>query len=127
MGFIGIKNFVTSSGPELVEGLYREGYSYIMKTYYVYILRCSDATYYTGITSNLTNRVIEHQSGKHKDSYTFSRRPLMLMFYAEFTNVELAITTEKHIKKWSRAKKEALINNQFEDLPNLAKKDFSKH
>ena len=51
----------------------------------------------------------------------------MLMFYAEFTNVELAITTEKQIKKWSKAKKEALINNEFEELPNLAKKDFNKH
>ena len=70
---------------------------------------------------------MEHQSGKHKDSYTYSRRPVYLMFYAEFTNVELAITTEKQIKKWSRAKKEALINNQFEALSNLAKKDFNKH
>ena len=98
-----------------------------MKLYYVYLLKCSDHTYYTGVTSNLTKRVMEHQSGKHKDSYTYSRRPVYLMFYAEFTNVELAITTEKQIKKWSRAKKEALINNQFEALSNLAKKDFNKH
>ena len=98
-----------------------------MKIYYVYILKCSDNTYYTGVTSNLDNRLIEHQSGKHKDSYTFSRRPVKLMFYAEFTNIEIAITTEKQIKKWSKAKKKAIINNQFEELPNLAKKDFNKH
>ena len=53
-----------------------------MKTYYVYILKCSDNTYYTGFTSNLDNRLFEHQSGKHKDSYTYTRRPLELVFYA---------------------------------------------
>ena len=69
-----------------------------MKIYVVYILKCSDNTYYTGITSNLSKRLIEHKSGKHKDSYTYNRRPLTLEFYAEFTNVDLAIDTEKQIK-----------------------------
>lgn len=97
-----------------------------MKIYYVYILECSDKSYYTGITSNLTKRIEEHQFGKHIDSYTYKRRPIQLKFYAEFTNVELAIQTEKQIKKWSRAKKEALINGDFEKLPNLAKKRFKR-
>ena len=95
-----------------------------MKLSYVYILKCSDATYYTGVTSNLNKRVLEHISGRHKDSYTYSRRPLSLVYYAEFTDINLAILSEKQIKKWSRAKKEALINNEFEKLPNLAKKRF---
>jgi putative endonuclease len=95
-----------------------------MKIYYVYILKCSDNTYYTGFTSDLSKRVLEHKSGKQLDSYTYSRRPIELLYYAEFTNVEIAIETEKQIKKWSRSKKEALINNQFEKLPNLAKKKF---
>ena len=95
-----------------------------MKIYYVYILKCFDETYYTGFTSNLEGRFIEHQSGKHKDSYTYSRRPLHLVFYAEFTNPNMAIESEKQIKKWSKAKKEALINNEFDKLPNLAKKKF---
>ena len=95
-----------------------------MKIYYVYILKCSDNTYYTGITSNLEIRVIEHKSGKHKDSYTYSRRPVSLVFYSEFTEPSKAIETEKQIKKWSKAKKEALINNEFEKLPNLSKKKF---
>ncbi|WP_242116876.1 GIY-YIG nuclease family protein [Aestuariivivens sediminicola] len=95
-----------------------------MKIYYVYILKCSDSTYYTGITSNLEKRFIEHQSGKHADSYTYSRRPLHLVFYAEFTNPEIAIATEKQIKKWSKVKKEAIINGEFDKLPNLAKKKF---
>ncbi len=98
-----------------------------MKIYYVYILKCSDNTYYTGITSNLTKRIVEHNSGKHKDSYTFKRRPINLEFYAEFTDVNLATQSEKQIKKWSRAKKEALIKNEFEKLPNLAKKKFNNY
>ena len=96
-----------------------------MKIYYVYILKCSDDTYYTGFTSNLESRIIEHQSGKHKDSYTYSRRPVHLAFYAEFTDPNTAIDTEKQIKKWSKLKKEALINGEFDKLPNLAKKKFS--
>ena len=95
-----------------------------MKIYYVYILKCADNTYYTGITSNISKRFLEHKTGKDTESYTYSRRPLELVFYAEFTNVELAIENEKRIKKWSKAKKEALINNEFEKLPNLSKKKF---
>jgi len=95
-----------------------------MKTYYVYILHCSDKSYYTGITSNLTQRFIDHQRGKHKNSYTYSRRPLKLAFFCEFTDVTMAIASEKQIKKWSRVKKESLINNEYEKLPNLAKKKF---
>jgi len=97
-----------------------------MKVYYVYILECADSTYYTGITSNLTKRFEEHSTGKHRDSYTYSRRPLNLVFYTEFTNVELAIETEKQIKKWSRAKKKALIDGKYDKLINLAKKKFNK-
>ena len=96
----------------------------MMKLSYVYILKCSDNSYYTGITANLTRRISEHNIGKHKESYTHTRRPIKLVFYAEFTDINLAIQTEKQIKKWSRAKKEALINNEFDKLPNLAKKKF---
>lgn len=95
-----------------------------MKCYFVYILKCSDKTYYTGVTSNLQQRIIEHQTGKHKESYTYKRRPLELVYYAEFSDVGIAIDKEKQIKKWSRKKKEALINGEFENLPNLAKKNF---
>jgi len=95
-----------------------------MKIYYVYILKCSDKTYYTRFTSDLEKRIIEHQEGKHLESYTYKRRPLKLVFYAEFTNVGFAIDTEKQIKKWSKVKKEALINDEYEKLPNLAKKKF---
>ena len=95
-----------------------------MKLSYVYILKCSDNSYYTGVTSNLDKRLVEHHTGIHAESYTFKRRPVSLVFYATFTDINLAIAYEKQIKKWSRAKKEALISNRFEALPNLAKKKF---
>jgi len=97
-----------------------------MKSYYVYILKCSDNTYYTGVTSNIEKRFAQHQSSFYKDSYTSKRLPVELVFYAEFPFPGIAIEKEKQIKKWSKAKKEALINNRFEDLPNLAKKRFKK-
>ena len=92
--------------------------------YYVYILSCADKTYYTGITNNINRRLEEHQSGKNGKCYTARRLPVKLVFYAVFTHVDKAIQMEKQIKKWSRAKKEALIQNAFEALPNLAKKRF---
>ena len=95
-----------------------------MKISYVYILKCVDDTYYTGVTSNLNERLFEHKSGAHLDSYTYKRRPVELKFYVAFTDINIAIESEKQIKKWSRAKKEALINNEFDKLPNLAKKNF---
>lgn len=95
-----------------------------MKLSYVYILKCSDESYYTGVTSNLEKRLLEHNVGKFQGGYTFYRRPVELVFYCEFTNIEIAFEVEKQIKKWSRAKKEALINDDYEKLPNLAKKKF---
>ena len=96
-----------------------------MKLSYVYILKCADNSYYTGVTSNLEQRLFRHNTGYYPESYTASRRPLELVFYCEFTDINLAIEKEKQIKKWSRAKKEALINGDFEALANLAKKRFS--
>ncbi len=88
------------------------------------MLRCSDGTYYTGVTSNLEKRIQEHQDGKHQEGYTFFRRPVVLVYCAEFTDISLATKKEKQIKKWSRVKKEALINKTYEALPNLSKKKF---
>ena len=95
-----------------------------MQLSFIYILKCSDDSYYTGVTSNLEKRLFEHKNGVHLDSYTYKRRPLELVFYAEFTDINFAIEKEKQIKKWSRAKKEALINDEYDLLPNLAKKRF---
>ena len=97
-----------------------------MQQSYVYILKCADGTFYTGVSSNLTQRLFQHETGYYPDCYTSTRRPVELVFYAEFTDINLAIEKEKQIKKWSRAKKLALINDDFDTLPNLAKKKFDK-
>ena len=95
-----------------------------MQQSYVYILKCADNSYYTGVTSNLDKRMFQHTTGFYLDCYTASRRPLALVFYAEFTDISIAIEKEKQIKKWSRPKKEALIAGEYDTLPNLAKKKF---
>jgi putative endonuclease len=95
-----------------------------MKASYVYIIKCSDNTYYIGVSSNLSQRFFQHESGFYPSCYTFNRRPLHLVFHCEFKDITLAISKEKQIKKWSKTKKEALINGNFDALPNLAKKKF---
>ena|SRR5688572_258714 len=90
------------------------------KIYYVYILICSDSTYYTGITSALVQRLGEHNSGLYPKSYTHGRRPVKLVFYEGFTNPEVAIMFEKKIKGWNRIKKLALIQGSWSRLKILA-------
>ena len=91
-----------------------------MYFYFVYILKCSDGSYYTGITNDLQKRFIEHQTGYSIDSYTYRRRPLSLEFCQEFNDVLQAIFFEKKIKGWTRAKKIALINGDFDMLQILS-------
>ena len=69
-----------------------------MKLSYVYILKCSDGSYYTGVTSNLGQRLFRHNTGYYPDCYTANRRPLELVFYCEFTDITIAIEKEKQIK-----------------------------
>ena len=88
--------------------------------YYVYILRCKDGSYYTGITNNHERRLRQHNEGVNPKSYTFTRRPVELVYVTEFNDVFEAIAWEKQVKGWSRKKKEALIRREFEKLPRLA-------
>ena len=76
-----------------------------MKFYYVYILLCSDNSYYTGITNDIEKRVSEHQSKRSRDSYTASRLPVKLVWNLKCGNPIDAIKVEKQIKGWSRRKK----------------------
>lgn len=91
-----------------------------MKSYYVYILKCSDNSFYTGITGNFDQRWTQHQEGYFKDCYTFKRRPLQLEYHLEFWDVLQAILFEKQVKGWTRAKKRALINDDFDTIQLLA-------
>ena len=87
----------------------------MVKDYFVYILKCSDESYYTGVTSNLEKRLNEHNSGLIK-GYTSERLPVELVYSNRFTDVNHAIRVEKQIKGWGIAKKEALIRGDFEAL-----------
>tara|TARA_R100000988_G_C3952130_1_gene141640 strand:- start:140 stop:463 length:324 start_codon:yes stop_codon:yes gene_type:complete len=95
--------------------------------YFVYILKCADASFYTGITSNLAKRFEEHQQGVKRDSYTYKRRPLELVFQQEFNDVLQAIYLEKKIKGWTRAKKQALIDGNGELLQLLSECRNASH
>ncbi len=90
------------------------------KALYVYILKCSDKNYYTGVTNDLERRLKEHEAGIDTESFTYNRRPVELVYHELFTDYNLAIDWEKRIKKWSRKKKEALINSKWEDLKKLS-------
>jgi putative endonuclease len=89
------------------------------KTYWVYILKCSDGSYFTGSTSGVESRLIEHQSGSIK-GYTSKRLPVELVFSEYSEDVYEILNAERQIKKWTRAKKEALINSDFKVLHTLA-------
>ena len=93
---------------------------------YVYILLCSDGSYYTGVTSNREKRLAQHNTGYFTTCYTFYRRPLKLVFHEGFKSIVKSIEIEKQIKKWSRKKKEALIRGDYNLLNELAKKKFIK-
>ena len=92
-----------------------------MKYYYVYILKCSDGSYYTGVTNNVDKRLQEHNSDNSVTSYTFRRRPVQLVYSQQFNDIMQAIELEKQIKGWSRRKKEALINEDWEKLKLYSK------
>ncbi len=95
-----------------------------MKLMYVYILKCNDGTYYTGVTNDVDRRVKEHADGNDPTAYTFRRRPLELVYHQMFDAPWKAIEFETRLKKWSKKKKEALINGDFNSLPELSKKQF---
>ena len=88
--------------------------------YYVYILKCADGSYYTGVTNDIELRFKQHNSGVNQGSYTYSRRPVELVFLNEFKYIDQAIAFEKQVKGWSRKKKEAIIKKSWEELKVLS-------
>lgn len=89
------------------------------KTGFVYILKCSDGSYYTGSTIDIELRVIQHQEGKGAN-HTKKRLSVKLLYFEQYHRIDLAFYREKQIQGWSRRKKEALIEGRFSDLPELA-------
>ena len=86
---------------------------------FTYILKCSDGSYYTGVTNDVHWRFWEHQEGMIQ-GYTHSRRPVELVWSSDDVDIVSAIAAEKQIKGWRRAKKEALILGDGEALERLS-------
>ena len=93
---------------------------------WMYILECADGSYYVGSTVDLERRVWEHNEGLG-GQYTARRRPVKLVYAAEFERIEDAFAWEKRVQGWSRAKREALIRGDWDALPALARKDFAAY
>lgn len=89
-------------------------------SFWVYILRCADNSYYTGHTDNLEKRMAQHQAGEIA-GYTSTRLPVTLVFSEEFTTREEALTRERQIKGWSRKMKEALMRGDWAEVTRLAR------
>ncbi len=88
--------------------------------HFVYILHCSDDSYYLGYTTNLEKRIKEHNQGGGGHN-TRIKRPVELMYHEEFDNKYEALKRESQLKRWSRAKKQALIEGNIDELKRLSK------
>ena len=89
-------------------------------SFWVYILRCADGSYYTGQTDDLERRDAEHQSGTWP-WYTSSRRPVTVVYSEAFSTREEALACERKIKGWSRMKKEAMMRGDWAEVSRLGK------
>lgn len=87
--------------------------------FHVYILRCSDNSYYTGHTDNLEKRMAEHHSGEC-GGYTSTRLPVELLWSQDCTTREEALSAEQQIKGWSRKKKEAMMRGDWKAVQQIA-------
>ena len=92
-----------------------------MLHFYVYILKCSDGSYYTGHTDDLEKRYAEHCANTY-ECYTSTRLPVELVFSQEFASRGEALEAEQQIKPWNRRKKEILINKGWEGFMELRKR-----
>lgn len=88
-------------------------------SFFTYVLKCADASYYVGHSDNLEHRIGQHQSGL-VEGYTSTRLPVELMWSENFPTREEALAAEQQIKGWSRAKKEALFRGDWSAIQRLA-------
>ena len=92
-------------------------------SFWVYMLKCADDSYYVGHTDDLEMRLGQHQAATFP-GYTHKRRPVSLVYSAELPTRIEALEAERRIKGWSRAKKAALIEGDWEKISALARKKF---
>lgn len=88
--------------------------------YYLYIVRCSDNSLYCGQTNNLDRRIKEHNSCNTKSAkYTKIHHLVKLVYFEEFPSLQESMKREIQIKKWTKAKKEALVAGDLKLLKKL--------
>ena len=92
-----------------------------MKPFFMYILECSDDSYYIGHTDDIDKRISEHMLGQIS-GYTKKRLPVKVVYVKDFMTRDEAINAEQQIKGWSRKKKEALIRDDWETIKELSNK-----
>ncbi len=92
----------------------------MLTTGWMYMLECSDGTFYTGSTNNLTLRLHQHQVGEGAN-YTKKRLPVKLVYSEEFERIDNAFYREKQVQGWNSKKKEALMRGDTELLTELSK------
>ena|SRR3990167_8006686 len=88
--------------------------------FWLYMLRCADDSYYVGHTDCLDRRMEQHHQGMISICYTVKRRPVLLAYQQEFATREEALAAERQLKGLSRAKKTALINQDWVEISRLA-------
>ncbi len=90
--------------------------------YYVYILRCSDSSFYVGSTHDLQARLKAHNDGRGA-GYTFKHRPVCLVYSETFQSETDALKRERQVKHWSRGKNAALIQGDLQGLKHLSRRN----
>lgn len=93
---------------------------------WVYIVRCSDGSFYTGSTTALEQRIADHNTGRY-EGYTSKRLPVELLWCEEFVDIRDASVLERRIKGWSRKKKEALMAGNLTRLQEYSRSSYSKN
>jgi putative endonuclease len=94
---------------------------------FVYILRCSDNSFYVGSATgnDLNRRIAQHQTGAYP-GYTYTRRPVELVWSEHFDRIVDAIAAERKLKGWSKVKKQALIRGDWSQVRRLSKRRGGK-
>lgn len=98
---------MSAPGSRLVSSPLRE--NTVLDSWYIYIVRCSDDSLYTGITKDLEKRILEHNSGPKGARYTRSRRPVTLVYYEQAGSRSAATSREALIKKLKTTHKRLLV------------------
>ena len=106
--------------PTNTRNLYFYQMAIIQKFVYVYIIHCSADSYYVGVTNTLKDRYINHELGINQKAYTYRRRPFKALYWEIHDSLMDGILREKQLKKWTRAKKKALIEGNILELKRLS-------